>query len=443
VSIEDYIRSVSGQAVPDSTGLQFSLDLAAQAQKMSQYQTQEPALWLLKGVQAAVASGAPSVNIRLTRQIFELRFVPPPEAGPASLQDDAPDWCNHLRLSLQAALSLKPSGLNLSLHSSPLFQLGTLVSHKVRGIHLQVRRANRPWWKISDPELAAVHKALAWRLAFCPIPVEMDGRTLSLPFPERLAPFQSRPAQIQWGEVAVAYHWLAERQWPCLEGPFFCLACPALRSGRIISLRGKPVWNSSNSRAVSVIQDLETEGPAQEYDWGNWEQLTNKHGLIDWSRSNCDQVLPLVCQETESSRDFLYLEAPSIKLTPISTPLSYSQKPMATLACQRWLGLRADVQEKGGLYYVNHGVLLNPIRRGAKFAGTLALIADSQIATDLSQLNVVADARLAADIDWLEAQESGLLQSCGGAINSPQEGERLSLPLSVRNHWRALLKNPA
>ena len=106
------------------------------------------------------------------------------------------------------------------------------------------------------------------------------------------------------------------------------------------------------------------------------------------------------------------------------------------MACRRWLGLAAQSQRPGQLAYLADGVLLDPIDSLSTHPGTCAIIADSPVETDLSQLQVVVNQVVETDRAWLRQEESRLLRLAQPIFVPTNEGERRLVPVSIREHWR-------
>ena len=110
------------------------------------------------------------------------------------------------------------------------------------------------------------------------------------------------------------------------------------------------------------------------------------------------------------------------------------------MACRRWLGLAALGQGPARIFYLRDGVLLEPVGAPSAFGATTAVIADSAVVTDLGQCKVVEDETVEADRQWLALEEERLFQFARSSVVGSSEGERLSLPMSIRTHWRKQLQ---
>lgn len=227
--LEEYLSQLQQEGKAQALDQSFSLDLAAQARKLSEFQFQNPALWILKLVQAAVASKAPEVRVTCTREILEVRFRPqwkqPIEFGP-----EAPTWISHLHLGLLAALSLENTALDLSWKSRSLYSRGRVPAAEGSDLRLYVQRRPRPFWHFFDRMRADIAKTLSERCALCPIPVRLDYRPVNGLLLEK-CPFAAPAVKAAAMESAASsYHWLAERSWPAqAEQGRFALYPPAMR----------------------------------------------------------------------------------------------------------------------------------------------------------------------------------------------------------------------
>ena len=126
------------------------------------------------------------------------------------------------------------------------------------------------------------------------------------------------------------------------------------------------------------------------------------------------------------------------EVTPVRELGQVVPVSVAAGRCQQWLGLSAGPKNRGGLYYVKDGILLNPVRLPFCEPGTMALVADPEVNTDLGQFTVVEDDRVRAQIVRLEREEKQLLRDCSPLFLSQQQAERYQIPLSMRQRWRDL-----
>lgn len=444
--------SLQQEGALESQG-EFSLDLRGEALKMAQFQQQEPGLWLLKGVQAAVASGASEVCIRLSRKRFDLCFEPGPQAGLANLESEEL-WCRHLRMSLTLALAAAPQAVSLSQGTHQLLGPACPERPQASGIHLWMQRPKRSWWKLSDPDLAAVACCLARRCAFAPIPVKVDGRDMLYPAPELSPLVGAATAKVSFMEGVLAVPWLCE-SWAMAEGPpGFSLLAPGQRPtyqlqvsqknlpGRINNglLTGDMIGAFASIRSPLQLRHLKSEEPGTvlQVIWavehlraGAFSQLTGPNFLcLSFSLERLDKY--------NSQVDNLVIaEVPPEQLVPQA--LNLARFEFSKPRCRFWLGLCSSGRARGGLFLIQDGVMLNPLSGWSQYPGTTAFLATSGQATDLSQLSPVHDEALDRLIEQARALEAELAQDVRNLLISVSECERLKVPLTTREHWRQLL----
>lgn len=445
--IDDVMQHLQREAVLDSQG-EFSLDLQAEAARMSLFVQQEPCLWLLKGVQAAVAAGATEVNIRLNRSRFELSFQPSLGAGPASF-DSPSNWCRHLRTAVTLALAGPSQGVQLN-HADHLL-IGTPVASP--GVCLRVLRPKRSWWQFADGELAAVARGLALRCAFSPIGIRIDGHDILSGAPEKCPLIESRQPLLNLGEGVPAVPWLGE-SWSLVEqGAAFCLQAPCHRPAAEVRVGSSYRLEKNDSHLfstpVSCLSWLRTPlqvrrlKAQEDGDWVGRINLLDRISSGALLQLSSPEVLGLGFRlgfRQEHHRrveEFVLADVLAEQLLPGSGKLKKLRFPLARL--HSWTGLCSSGQAPGGLFLINDGVLLNPIRGWSAYAGTTALVATSGQATDLSQLNPVQEDTLNSLVQQAQQDEAELAQDLKDSITSPAQCERLQVPLATREHWRKLL----
>ena len=433
--LESYLEKLRQQGQADTLGQKFTLDLEAQARKICRYQSETPALWLLKLVQAAVASGAPEVRIQLKRNTLEGRFLPGEQGRCLKLHDEnQPVWVGHLRLALLAALSLQASAVELGWGDQILYRHGEPEEYQGQEIRLWVRRRRRSFWPFGDAELSNIHRSLSLHCAHCPIPIRLDSRVLNLSNLESSPGIPTFPGRRAMNETAATYTWLAERSWFSEGKGHFPLACPALRPSRILCLAGNSLVEPSEFwfPCPSCHHVLETAQGLHQH---------SLPGIVD-DRSRIVLEVQYSTPPDGSGARFTgirSLDSSDFALTQFSAPFSGIGMKLPAMACRRWLGLAALGQGPGRLFYVRDGVLLEPVSAPSAFGATTAVIADSSVATDLSQLKVIEEETVQADRQWLALEEERLFEFARSGVTGSSEGDRLHLPMSIRTHWRRQL----
>jgi hypothetical protein len=433
--LDEYLERMRLEGKADAPGQKFSVDLEAQARKIARYQSDRPGLWLLKLVQAAVASGAPEVRIQLKKHTLEARFLPGEPGRPLELQGaNQPVWVEHLRLALLAALSLQATALELRWGSQILHRQGEPDDYQGQEVRLWVRRRSRSFWPFRDAELASIHRSLAIHCAHCPIPIRLDARSLNLLQLESSPGILTFPGGRVMNETAATYTWLAERSWFSEGKGHFPLACPALRPSRILcltreSLEPSGFWFSCQSCRHVLETDLSV----------------HQHPLPGVAQDSSRIVLEVQYSTPPNQKNARFtgigcLDSSDFALPQFSAPFPGIGLNLPAMACRRWLGLAALGQGPARIFYLRDGVLLEPVGAPSAFGATTAVIADSAVVTDLGQCKVVEDETVEADRQWLALEEERLFQLARSSVMGSSEGERLSLPMSIRTHWRKQLQ---
>lgn len=448
MEIGNFLATLEREGALESSGNQFTVDLRAQAAKMARYQSEQPALFLLKAVQAAVLSQAPDVHIKLSRDHIGVVFEPATDL-----------WLEPMEIALQAALSQNPAALTFR-HGRALFVHGQEMAAPGAGVQLILKRKTS-FWDFSDGRfIGRIHCDLAARLALCPIAVFVDGRRINTGVPEKLAPLRASKAPTDWTEGAVPYHWLAERVWVANAGPFLALANPAIRQSAELVL---PAARTEGDvpEAVSVAKHIDLDREIQsatvlayEAAPSQWQRefsivwhfkgefYPGALTRVDWQSSLPIRIHVRAVEADESRRhgEFVervdYLAGCPDTLTPFCLPYR-SKVDLPLLKCRRWLGIAWKPGEGTGIFYLQHGVLLDPV---VVPGHAVALIADTPVETDLSQLRVVRNRAVEADVEWLQAETETLIAGVQPHVLVPAIGEKSRVPLSMRQAWRKALK---
>lgn len=223
--LEDYLKQQLEGGRLHSSG-QFTLDLAKARERLQCYRLPGPSFYLLKLVQAAVASDAPRVKIRLGTAETIVSFCAVPDAGLGDVKalldglaapfelTDGP--LRHLVIGLGAALATEPermrwlvrqgrNGLSLNFTGQ---QLKSEQLHFDPSQDQQVRctlylRHRYRWWRFWEAarRRAEDYHLLADRCRHSPVPVGVNGREF----------------EFRWNYQALH----ADREW--YRGTSFCL----------------------------------------------------------------------------------------------------------------------------------------------------------------------------------------------------------------------------
>lgn len=188
------------QLVSEATYLDtssFTLDSLKARQKLNQFQLPHSGLWLVKLVQAAVATGAPEIVIEFARSAVKVRFQAPdlPEAGSLLslvMSGQLPQQAGllHLTTALRACAGATTEALEWHCGGKQV-HLGPGTTSQAESPHpgflLIATRPprNRGLSKTLATSLAHLirntaeeYEAVAERCWTCPIPILLDGRPL-------------------------------------------------------------------------------------------------------------------------------------------------------------------------------------------------------------------------------------------------------------------------
>ena len=444
-SLQDYLEALRKDGAQESTG-RFTMDFAARARKMAAQQAQQPGLYVLKFIQAAVAAGAARVAIKLSRDFTELRFSALEAVRSLNLEHlirgAHTGWQRHLSNCLEAALSTQPLELSLSKwdgeewswpqNSSPKakMELGDLV------VRLTPPRESWRQRMFASRPIADTRRDLHVRCTFCPIPVVVDGRIINGLAPEAL-PVLARTFPVD--EYSKNYTWLIENFW--LDSGGFCFESPMSRQAAEVRVAGKKLQHQTAVYfpPVSVLREIEGESLP--------EVEQQSPASVDFSA-----VVPvcygsgtrLLLGETISSVQFIPkpgLVNPAItKSLYLGMQFDFQSPRFPALKLQKWVGLSSIPNLLDSyMLYVQDGLLLNPIKVAMPYPGTTAILNRPEAAVDLSFFEVIRDQQVQDDEAWLGPHARFLAERARYAIANPTEGERLNLHLPMRTQWRALL----
>ncbi|MGE0489949.1 MAG: hypothetical protein AB7S38_12155 [Vulcanimicrobiota bacterium] len=188
--LDDFLEWARGGPA-ESSGA-FTIDAEGALAKLSGHQLAERGMWLVKMVQAAVAGGAPSIQIDLSSHDIEVRFLASDRLKADHILDmmttgqlPSSRWQRHLLVALRAAYGQNP---NLMAWSAP-------GGGSIRLAGKQFERGDQ-----SDPNLYSflVRAPLRWlrgadeyellcrRCWLCPVPLLVNGQRTNTTFPPHL-----------------------------------------------------------------------------------------------------------------------------------------------------------------------------------------------------------------------------------------------------------------
>lgn len=369
--IEDFLAHEVLEAQFDSSG-QFSLDESRSLDKLAQYQSDRPGLWLVKLLQAAVALGASEFRVGQLLNTTTVQFRPGCEVewepwlkANAASQAGA----RHLQLALQAASTIPEIKMTM----------------KVGGQHWQVERgaARLPFqpepgqlveitrqWQFT-PSLAPHFRRARLQLEealllqelgrYAPLAVRLDRRLLNDPVinkPPGLRLGVFVPPLISRPKPAIPYT-AVER---LVVGPGLGLMDHSLRLPHVLQRNG--FKSKPEGRSLFLQQWVGPEWLA-EREW-QAQLRTQKPGFssFDSRIERNDEVL---------------------ELWP-----DYN-RGLGAILVSGYLSLDINRHREGRLYLVKDGVLLKPKTLPDPLQQALVIWSAPQVNTDLTQLQAIED----------------------------------------------------
>lgn len=448
------MQSLCGEAALHSAS-RFSVDLAARARKLQTYQAADPSLFYLKWAQAGIACGAPRVNYRLSYERAELEFEVRDCLETSQWFSDEPqsEWVELLRVAVEAALCENPRGISLDLGHRLLLGWGEVEERALTPpgvLRLVVFSPRRAWYKrfAANPRLAQVHREISARLAFAPVAVVLDGRGINCPNPD----FEALWGRPTWAQLSSPTRWMAESLEPTAGHPHFIVSSPWLLPARLTLIGDEEVWRSSGkftsiARRLTMSKNLlRTEKASPPAVPHFWQQAT---GRLPGAEMACDfsQEIPLnlVSGKGEVPTDIWYYH--EAKVLSGMAPYLEPNLPSALPHCQgmvlpalrtgRWLGLPSLPSGPSRLYYVQHGLRLEPIEVPTRVPGTVAIVARDNVQTDLSQLRPVEDDQVRQDLEWVRTTTESLVAYIAPILRDTDRCERLGIGPTARNAWES------
>lgn len=437
----------------DSHG-QFTLDLAAQARKLGHSSGADPALCLLKMVQAAVASGAEEIHLTTTRSAIAADFsMKDPLSLDGILQEDgehspAEKYARH---ALLVAVGISPGEVSLACGSKSWSTSGKRVSVAPGTCRLSLAVVGESWWKqfLSSSQHAHLYKMVTERCAQCPIPVKLDRRSINRGKPEPVkASFL--PLEAARGSFVVP-EWLSEHLWLTADSQCMHLLHPCTRSGAKVWLGAdfeKPLTELFSSISIHrVITGLDGR-LVRRVGLQHAGMLSLSRDNIDWAPMNqVDRTRNLeLCIEqlqgrTDFCADFVLAEDVGDYILPKLQEKHLLWKSMPGVKLSRWVGLPADAFSASRLTYCCDGVLMNPVEFAVRMGSIHALVA-ARVTTDLSGLEVVRDAQVDQDIAWAKQEGASLLERARADFETVDSTGHQLIGGDLRSSWeRAIRRN--
>ncbi|MBS2040625.1 hypothetical protein JST97_36905 [bacterium] len=369
--IEAFLANEIFEAQFDSSG-QFSLDEGRSLDKLAQYQSERPGLWLVKLVQAATALGASEFKVRQFLNTTSVCFRPnsPLEWEPWLKSNAASQpGTRHLQLALQAASTIPEIKMVM----------------KVGKQSWQVERGAAGLPFLPEP-LAAIEISRQWQFTpsllthlrrsrlqleeslllqelgrYAPLAVRLDNRLLN-------DPVINKPPGLRLGVYVPA---LWTRPKPAI--PYTAVERLVVGPGLGLmdhSLRLPYVLQRNGFKAKPEGQNLFLQqwvGPdwLSTRDWkSHLRQSTPGYSRFDSRIERNDEVL-------EIWPDY--------------------NRALGAITLSGYLSLDINRNREGRLYLVKDGILLKPKTLPKELEQTLVIWSAPQINTDLTQLQAIED----------------------------------------------------
>lgn len=175
MGLEEYLHERASEGMVDSRGA-FTLNLTRAFQQMGQRVARHPYDFLLRAVQAAVAAGAPTVEICQTSSGLRLAFeadLSPLSTLTTWLGADLEVAPSRAQKHLASALLMAPPDWELRLQDASLTRRGEEIEQSDRcGFGVA--------WSLHHLASTGVSlkSHLEERLAFCPVPISLNGKRI-------------------------------------------------------------------------------------------------------------------------------------------------------------------------------------------------------------------------------------------------------------------------
>ncbi len=203
-SLEEFLSVQRSTGLVDSSG-SITLDPSRAMSKLARHQLEEPGLWLVKLVQAAVSARSSQISVRMGRKYLRLAFQTEflfqvEEVLQRLFTGELPkDWTwRHLLTGLRASLAREPKRLTFARFSAGKGQRFVLepdgscleeIEGEVDATYLVELEKSGEAWKLGDSLKATLMQtvdeieALVTRCWACPAPIKLDGLELDRIYP--------------------------------------------------------------------------------------------------------------------------------------------------------------------------------------------------------------------------------------------------------------------
>ena len=434
-----YLESLLAGGALDSTG-EFAIDPARANLLSGSFLYTRPAAYLLKLVQAAVATRPQKVMVEIGRDAIEVRYTPTRDWPTINEVEQAirSPFGSHpsihlknLSLGLQAAAaqsarwvvwssSNTTEGWGIMLQGGECRRIKLPPSRVARCLfRLKYATLQQPFWRrifgASSVAAEATH-LLADRCRFATCPIYLDERLLNAPSIPRLSSGKSREfvsGRAYFGHVVERAILSKQSLGDLLVAPH-----PIQRGAHFYDLGSEPQNLLTGSRNSVFIQQWRSFSgdpalfPAE-------KALTLRDKLSPKMRGYPNSVTLECDSQDEEGGTRLWVEdlqdwtRPTFKL-----PYGGQERPFAVHAYLVAPGLVAEANSQ--LQVVQFGVTVESHPIELAMPGMLALVADNALETDLSGLKLLENQRLSDLVGWLR-KESEEMQKDLEVLEIPYE----------------------
>lgn len=370
----------------DSSG-QFTLDWTKALEKLGRYQNDAPGFWVVKFLQAAVASGARILSINQSARTTLLSFRPrlPASEVVAALKTLEPSPVRalaHMQTAVQAMSFLPDCSHHLNLYiddkrvAEYALQSARLVGNPPENARAFPRLEFVRHWE-TPPSLVFGAKS-GRRYAdenlflqevgrYAPIEIRVDNRLLN-------DPVANKPPGLRLGVPVPA---LSTRPHPAI--PYTLLE-------RIV------LTDQAENERMALL-DHSMRRPARWFIGGNSIPAKGSQAYLqEWEHQELLLDINLVRTHLQKNRAVFERFDSKIERSDHVTELwsDYNLK-LPAITVRGYLSIDLCPGEDGRLYVIKDGVALKPRSLGPRFQGCLALWSEPRVRTDLSQLQVIED----------------------------------------------------
>lgn len=471
MNVDDYIDELGDQGQLDSSH-HFTIDPVAALRKYRDLLKAHPVLHIVKLIQAGVALGATSVEVTnpadYIRVLYHLPRHSPQLDGLAQPAAPVPE---QLRIPLQLALATQPAALDLFYVSPQGGWVGTLGQPKRPQLAetgstrfaITIHRKSLSFWGRLLPD-AETQKELSSRCGFATVPITLDGRRLNgggfrnlpgLEYPEMPRGSLLQRSQFDSRYPVLAAHFSLERA----DSPGLAVTPPLRASSRLVRLEGTPTlfpasWpvpelgvahyqipGAAQVHSVTERTRDDLAGMGTYYLTGGIAPQTGALWLH--TRASLMQTVYESKYLPETDAFWLphlrYFQPPAMDGEFRRYWSGCSEKQLFAapmLNAARILLMRALPAAETVAYFVDHGVVLNPIRFPSRHPGMVVLQRADGLQTDASFLTPVHTPELLARC---EAAQSDYDQLCKDMHRLVTTVSELNLPQPTIELWRQAL----